>query len=108
MQILQITPADGVFTFSNVSIYEGTLVTFKYTVDSTDVDQKFTIPSANADTSTLKVTVQNSADDTTLTNYTLAGGYTDVESTIKSLFYTRRSETANMKFILVMVLTVIN
>ena len=39
-------------------LYEGTLVKFKYTVDSTDVDQKFIIPNANADTSTLKVSVQ--------------------------------------------------
>ena len=54
------TPLDGVFTFSNVTLYEGTLVRFKYTVDTTDVDQKFIIPNANADTSTLKVSVQNS------------------------------------------------
>ena len=31
------TPVDGVFTFSNVTLYEGTLVKFKYTVDETDV-----------------------------------------------------------------------
>ena len=44
-----------VFTFSDVTIYEGTLVKFKYSVDETDVDQRFIIPSSNADTSTLKV-----------------------------------------------------
>jgi len=55
---ITITPSDGVYRFSNVSLYEGTLVTYRYTVDSTDVDQKFIIPSVNADTSTLKVTVQ--------------------------------------------------
>ena len=42
------TPVDGVYTFSNVALYEGTLVKFKYTVDETDVDQKFVIPSDNA------------------------------------------------------------
>ena len=40
-----ISPQDGVYKFSNVNLYEGTLVTFKYTVDSTDVDQRFMIPS---------------------------------------------------------------
>ena len=50
-----ITPIAGVYKFSSLPIYEGSLVTFKYTVDSTDVDQKFIIPSANADTSTLLV-----------------------------------------------------
>ena len=29
----------GVFQFSNVNVHEGTLVTFKYTVDSDDVDK---------------------------------------------------------------------
>ena len=80
------TPLDGVFTFSNVPLYEGTLVRFKYTVDSTDVDQKFIIPNANADTSTLKVSVQNSSTDSSLTNYSLAGGYTGVESDSKVYF----------------------
>ena len=34
---------DGVFTFSRCYLIRGTLVRFKYTVDSTDVDQKFII-----------------------------------------------------------------
>ena len=58
-----MTPQDGVYKFSNVDIYEGTLVTYRYTVDSTDVDQKFIIPNVNADTSTLKVIIQNSNSD---------------------------------------------
>ena len=61
-----MSPVNGVYTFSNIDIFEGTLVTFKYTVDSTDVDQRFIIPSVNADTTTLKVSVQNSASDTRL------------------------------------------
>ena len=51
---ITITPVDGVYKFSDVTVYEGSLVTFKYTVDSTDVDQKFIVPSPNADTSTSK------------------------------------------------------
>ena len=81
-----ITPVDGVYKFSEVPIYEGSLVTFKYTVDSTDVDQKFTIPSAAADTSTLLVKVQNSSSDTTTATYSLAGGYNNVTSTSKVYF----------------------
>ena len=30
---ITITPVNGVYQFNNVKIYEGTLVTFKYTVD---------------------------------------------------------------------------
>ena len=81
-----ITPASGVYKFSSVPIYEGSLVTFKYTVDSTDVDQKFIIPSANADTSTLLVKVQNSSSDSTTDTYSLAGGYNNVTDTSKVYF----------------------
>ena len=81
-----ITPSNGVYKFSSLPIYEGSLVTFKYTVDSTDVDQKFTIPSANADTSTLLVKVQNSSTDTTTNTYALAGGYNNVDSNSKVYF----------------------
>jgi len=69
-----------------VPIYEGSLVTFKYTVDVNDVDQKFIIPSANADTSTLLVKVQNSSSDTTTETYSLAGGYNNVTATSKVYF----------------------
>ena len=74
-----INAIDGVFSFNNVSIIEGTLATFKYTVDTNDPDQKFVIPSTRADTTTLKVTVQNSAVDTTQTVYSLATDYTNLD-----------------------------
>ena len=87
-----ITPENGVYKFNNVPLYEGTLVTFKYTFDSNDNDMKFEIPSDRADTSTLKVTVQNSNTDTTQTVYSLAGGYNDVSSDSKVYFIQEGSE----------------
>ena len=81
-----IAPTNGIYQFSNISISEGTLVTFNYTVDSTDPDQRFIIPSANADTSTLKVSVQNSVSDTTTTTYTKATGLTSLTETSKVYF----------------------
>jgi len=83
---ITISPLAGIYKFSSVPIYEGSLVTFKYTVDSTDVDQKFIISSENADTSTLLVKVQNSSTDTTTNTYSLAGGYNNVTSTSKVYF----------------------
>ena len=80
------TPVNGVYTFSDVNIYEGTLVTFRYTVDTTDTDQKFIIPSSLADTSTLVVKVQTSSNDTTTNTYTLATGLATVQSTSKVYF----------------------
>ena len=83
---ITITPSNGVYKFSSVPIYEGTLVTFKYTVDVNDVDQKFIIPSENADTSTLLVKVQESSSDTKTNTYKLAGGYNNVTSSSKVYF----------------------
>jgi len=81
-----ITPSSGVYRFSSIPIYEGTLVTFKYTVDSSDPDQRFIIPSVNADTSTLRVQVQNSVSDTTTTTWTKASGFTSLDNTSKVYF----------------------
>ena len=94
-QDVTITPSNGVYRFSNVNIYEGTLVNFRYTVDSTDTDQKFIIPSVNADTSTLKVTVQTSSADTSTSTYTLATGLKSLTNTSKVYFL---QETDSGKF----------
>ena len=82
---ITISPLDGIYKFENVSLYEGTLVTFKYTYEG-DTDQKFVIPSVLADTSTLKVIVQTSGTDTAQKVYTVAGGYNDVSSISKVYF----------------------
>ena len=81
-----ITPSSGVYRFSSIPVYEGTLVTFKYTVDSSDPDQRFIIPSVNADTSTLKVQIQNSVSDTTTATWTKATGFTSLDNTSKVYF----------------------
>ena len=81
-----LTPSNGVYKFSNIPVFEGTLTTFKYTANTSDPDQRFIIPSSNADTSTLKVSVQNSASDTTTTSYNLATGVTSLDSTSKVYF----------------------
>jgi len=81
-----ITPSSGVYRFSSIPVYEGTLVTFKYTVDTSDPDQRFIIPSVNADTSTLKVQIQNSVSDTTTATWTKASGFTSLDNTSKVYF----------------------
>ena len=85
-EAITIQPTDGVYKFENVNIYEGTAVSFQYTVDSSDVDQKFIIPSNLADTTTLKVKVQNSSSDTTTNTYTKSQTLTELDSTSKVYF----------------------
>ena len=83
---LSITPIDGVYKFSNVSIFEGTYLNFKYTVNSSDTDQRFIIPNNNVDTNTLTIKVQESSSDSTTSTYTLATGITGLDSTSKVFF----------------------
>ena len=76
-----ISPVSGVYTFSELPVYEGTLVNNKYTVDVTNADQRFLIKNKFADTTTLNVTVQNSSSDTTTVTYTKSTDLADVTST---------------------------
>ena len=93
---ITILPENGVYRFSNVTVYEGTLITFKYTVDSNDTDQKFIIPSVNADTSTLKVRVQNSLTDTTTENYNLATGLQEINSE-SNVYFLQETDTGKFE-----------
>ena len=81
-----ITPADGVYTFSNLDIYEGTYLNYKYTTNTSDIDQRYIIPNDDVDTNTLTVKVQNSASDSITNVYTLANGITALDSTSKVYF----------------------
>jgi hypothetical protein len=85
-EIYTLTPTDGVYKFQNIPVYEGTLNTFKYTVNTSDPDQRFIIPSVNADTTTLKVSVQNSSGDTATSTYNLATSITSLDLESKVYF----------------------
>jgi len=58
--------------FDSTTVYEGTYITTKYLVDSSDVDQKFILTDPATDTTTLSVKVQESGTDSTTTTYTKA------------------------------------
>jgi hypothetical protein len=72
--------------FNSVKIYEGTYVTSRYTVNSSDADQRFLLADSRADTDTLTVKVQTSSSDTTTSTYTLATDITQVTASSKVYF----------------------
>ena len=80
------TSDNGTFVFSGVQIYEGTRIRYTYTVDSSNLEQAFIIPSASADTTTLIVSVQASASDITTETYTLNTDYATLTSTSLTYF----------------------
>jgi len=64
--------------FNNIKIYEGSYITTRYVVDSTDLNQRFLINDNSTDTTTLTVKVQNSVSDSTTTKYTRASDITQL------------------------------
>ena len=83
---VSISPQDGVYKFSNLNIFEGTYLNYKYTANTSDKDQRFIIPNDFVDTGTLTVKVQESSSDSTTNTYKLATGITALDSTSKVYF----------------------
>ena len=81
-----ISPVDSVYTFSNLKIYEGTYVSYNYTANTTDVDQRFLIQSENVDTNTLRYKYKIVSTDTTTNTYTKATSITELDSDSKVYF----------------------
>jgi len=80
------TAVNGVLSFSNIPIYEGTYTKNRYTVDTNNVDQKFKLTSDRADTTTLRVQVFPSESSSSFATYTLATDITQVGSTSNVYF----------------------
>ena len=80
------TSDNGTFVFSDVRIYEGTRVRYTYTVNSSNLEQQFVIPSSAVDTGTIVVSVQTSSSDVTTEVYTLNTDYATLDSTSLKYF----------------------
>ena len=88
--VLTDTTVDKVgsdFIFRNLQIYEGDLISYQYTYNSTTNPKSiFSIPDSNVDTSTIQVTVQVSSSNLSSETYTLATDVLEVTSTSKVYF----------------------
>ena len=76
-----VTPVNGVYTASGVTLAQGIPLTFRYTANTANTEQKFLLPNANTDMDTLTVTIQESASDTNTSVYTKATDITTINST---------------------------
>jgi|APCry1669191812_1035378.scaffolds.fasta_scaffold00320_4 hypothetical protein len=71
---------NGSFTFANVVIKQGEVITHQYSVNSNNTTGRYQIPSANVDTSTLVVTVQESPSNTHTVQYFQAQDLTEIQA----------------------------
>ena len=80
------------YVFSNVTLVEGELRELKFRVDNDIENQKFQLSDFNADTSTLRVRVQENEESTSFDIYTKFESLKDVTSTTK-VFYLQENSS---------------
>lgn len=91
-QAYSATKANNVFTFNNIGLKQGDPITQSFTGLT---ERRIRIPSANVDTSTIAVTVQNSSVDTTLLTYTLANDLTEVTANSTVFFLEENADESS-------------
>ena len=61
---ITVTPnSNGIASFNDISIYEGNYLTKTFVVDSSQANQRFVLPNANIDTSSIRVEVLEQYDN---------------------------------------------
>ena len=86
VQDVTVVNIGSVIPFNSLSVYEGSYVSTRYTTDTQNVEQRFLINDARADTTTLTVKVQNSSTDSITATYTLATDIAALTSTSNVYF----------------------
>ena len=71
---------NGVASFSNIPVYEGTYLTQTFTVDANNPNQKFILTNSGIDTKTIRVTVRNTQQSSVTRKFTLAENLIDITS----------------------------
>ena len=79
----------GSFTFSNVVVRQGEVVTQQFAVNG---QRRFNIPSANVDTDTISITVRESASNSAVSVYQEANDITEITSTSPVYFIEENSD----------------
>ena len=90
--------SNGIYTTANVELAQGIPLTHRYTANTADPDQRFGLPNANTDTSTLTVRIQTSATSSNLYTYALANDTTTVNAT-SNTYWLEESEDGKYEII---------
>lgn len=86
--------SDGSFYFANVSIKQGEVITQQFVMSSNNKTARFEIPSANIDTTTLTVTVQESPANTYTEEYQLSQDITEATANSR-IYFLEENENLN-------------
>lgn len=78
--------SNGSFAFTNVFIKQGEVITRTFPMLANNVNRSFEITSSNVDTTTITVTVQESASNTSKNEYFVAEDITEIKANSKVFF----------------------
>lgn len=94
---LIVAKANSQYYFENVDIYEGQLVIYNFVHDElANPKQVFTLPDANIDTTTIKVSVTPASGNTQVTVYNLVSDVLDVSST-SEVYYLQEDKSGKFQ-----------
>ena len=89
--ITAVVDSDGIATFDNVYVCEGSYLNSTFTVDSSLPNQRFILPNSGIDTSNLNVIVRKSAGNSVTRKYTRYDNLAGVDGDTP-LYFLRESE----------------
>lgn len=77
---ITVNVSEGEAIFSSIDIYEGTLLTKTFNVNTSQPNQKYILPNPYIDTSTIRVKVKNTPQDTTENQYVAVDSIVGINS----------------------------
>ena len=95
LEPVQALLTDGTYTFSDITLKQGTLKRILYRVDGSIENQRFEIPESTIDTSTLRVRVKANSESEDYDIYTKFINFTNVDETTQIYFV---QENANARY----------
>lgn len=91
------TKSGGSFSWSNVYIKQGEVISLQYEMEQTNSARRFEIPSDSVDTTTISIIVQESSTNNDTTAYTLASDITELSSN-STVYFIEENENLNYTF----------
>ena len=82
---------NGIASFNEIPVYEGTLLTSNFSYSSRNPNQKFILPNSGVDTDLISVTVKNNEQSTSQVKYSLQQNLLDIDSNSK-VYYLQEIE----------------
>lgn len=86
--------SNGTFYFANVQIQQGETVSLQFLMDPTNTKRRFKIPSANVDTDTVEVRVQESSSNTDFITYSRSNNIVELSSN-STVYFIEESDDLN-------------